>query len=212
MRLQVRQPNFPLTFSLLCSWVSLSLKAYPRIPSRTSEYDQSIKPVHDAPSMHKSPDQRPSAANETFSLFYAATPHQNPAKTPIAVTPSRFTIMQPHLQFLVPILALLSFTTASPNPDPEPDPQAVAAAGGAVTTQAAEQAATVGYYASLYTAGGTTTVNYIQFTQTFASTALGTWALGATPAVGTIGLGSISGTVGSTKTKRALPSPELGSL
>jgi hypothetical protein len=120
--------------------------------------------------------------------------------------------MQPHLGLLLPILALLSLTTASPDPDPEPDPQAVAAGGGvAATTLANSQYPTVGIYGSLITVGGTTTATFAEFTQTFATTALGTWALGPTPGVGTIGLGSIEGTVGIVKTKRAVPTAGFGS-
>ncbi len=116
------------------------------------------------------------------------------------------------LRILVLFLTLLSFTTASPNPDPEPDPQVAAAGGGAVaTTLADSQYPTTGTWASLLTAGGTTTQIYAVYTQTFASTALGSWALGPTPGVGTIGLGSIGGTVGVMKTKRAMPTAELGS-
>ncbi|KAH8796552.1 hypothetical protein BGZ57DRAFT_11829 [Hyaloscypha finlandica] len=111
--------------------------------------------------------------------------------------------MQPHVQFLLPLIALLSFTTA--------DPQAVAAGGGVATTLAASQSPTVGTWGSLYTVGTVTSVSWVVFTQTFASTALGTWSLGATPAAGTIGLGTIGGTVGSTKAKRAMPTLELGS-
>jgi hypothetical protein len=110
--------------------------------------------------------------------------------------------MQPHVQFLFPLIALLSFTTA--------DPQAVAA-GRVATTLAASQSPTVGTWGSLYTVGTVTSVSWVVFTQTFASTALGTWSLGATPAAGTIGLGTIAGTVGSTGAKRAMPTPELGS-
>jgi len=39
-------------------------------------------------------------------------------------------------------------------------------------------------------------VNFVPFTQTFAKTALGTWDLGPTPLVGSIGLGNIAGSVG----------------
>ena len=105
--------------------------------------------------------------------------------------------MRPHLRLFVSFLSLLSPTIA------DPDPQNAAAGGGAVaTTQAVTQAATAGIYESLITVGGTPTVTYVQVTVTFAKTALGTWALGATPGVGTIGLGDISGTIGVTKAKR----------
>lgn len=108
--------------------------------------------------------------------------------------------MQPHL--LLSILALLSFATA----------QAVAPGGGAAVTLAPTQSPTVGTWGSLFTVDGTTSVAFVVFTQTFAATALGSWDLGPTPGVGTIGLGTIAGTVGSTKAaKRAMPTPELGS-
>jgi len=89
----------------------------------------------------------------------------------------------------------------------------VAAGGGAVSaTLAASQSPTVGTWASLYTVGTETSTTWMVFTQTFASTALGTWDLGATPAAGTIGLGTIVGTVGNVKAeKRAMPTPMLGS-
>lgn len=58
---------------------------------------------------------------------------------------------------------------------------------------------------SIYTIDGTTYDTYVAFTQTFASSALGTWAIGATPLVGSIGLGDIEGTVGAVKNgKRAV--------
>jgi len=87
--------------------------------------------------------------------------------------------MQPSLALLLPFLALLSMTKA----------QTGAAGGGAGSaTLAATQSPTVGTWASLYTVGSETSTTWMVFTQTFASTALGTWALGATPAAGTIGL------------------------
>lgn len=105
------------------------------------------------------------------------------------------------LQLLPAILFLSPLALADPNPDP----QAVAAGGGlAATTLAATQQAVVTTAGSLITQGGTTTATWIAFTQTFASTALGTWDLGATPLVGSIGLGTIQGTVGNVKTKRGL--------
>ncbi|ESZ96860.1 hypothetical protein SBOR_2725 [Sclerotinia borealis F-4128] len=85
---------------------------------------------------------------------------------------------------------------------------AQAGLGGDVATLAATQMATTTLNCpSLYTSGGTTTVKYIAtYTQTFAATALGTWAIGATPLVGSVGLGNIAGTVGTVKNKRASPS------
>ena len=79
----------------------------------------------------------------------------------------------------------------------------VYAAGGAVVTSSeASQADTVMYQPSLYyvTVGSSiqTTATYKDFTQTFASTYLGTWAY-ATPSSGSIGLGSIVGTVGAVR-------------
>ena len=69
---------------------------------------------------------------------------------------------------------------------------------------------------SLFTLNGVTSATWVAFTQTFASTALGTWDIGATPLSGAIGLGSIQGTVGviNTKTKRGLeaietPGPQI---
>jgi len=72
-----------------------------------------------------------------------------------------------------------------------------AAVGGGVNgaaTQATAQAATTTNAASLISAGGTTTVEYVAFTQTFNSS-LGTWVF-PTALSGSIGLGSITGTVG----------------
>jgi hypothetical protein len=52
---------------------------------------------------------------------------------------------------------------------------------------------------SVYTVNGQTSVTQIQWTQTFAKTPLGTWAVGPTPRVGTVGLGDIQGEVGKLK-------------
>ncbi|QSZ33105.1 hypothetical protein DSL72_002690 [Monilinia vaccinii-corymbosi] len=89
---------------------------------------------------------------------------------------------------------------------------AQAGLAGVVATSAATQMATTTLGApSLYTTDGTTTVKYIPtYTQTFATTALGTWAFGATPLVGSIGLGSIQGRVATVKNKRAFPSGVFG--
>lgn len=73
-----------------------------------------------------------------------------------------------------------------------------------VSSAAATQMATTSQCRSLVTLNGVTTAQDILFTQTFASTALGTWALGAAPGVGSIGMGGIQGTYGVTKTKRGL--------
>lgn len=85
---------------------------------------------------------------------------------------------------------------------------AQAGLGGVVATSAATQMATTTLGApSLYTSDGTTGVSYVPtYTQTFATTALGTWPIGATPLVGSVGLGTIQGTVGTVKNKRALAS------
>lgn len=71
-----------------------------------------------------------------------------------------------------------------------------------VSSAAATQMATTSQCRSLVTLNGVTTAKDVLFTQTFASTALGTWALGAAPGVGSIGMGTIQGTPGATKTKR----------
>lgn len=86
------------------------------------------------------------------------------------------------------------------------------AAGGGIpsATLALTPYPTVSNAASYLVVGTTTTVTYKMFTQTFASTALGTWALGPTPRIGTIGLGTIQGTVGVVKSvhKKALQTPD----
>ncbi|PQE21031.1 hypothetical protein CJF32_00005487 [Rutstroemia sp. NJR-2017a WRK4] len=74
--------------------------------------------------------------------------------------------------------------------------QAALGGGNAGTSAATQMAVTTPDAQSLVTVDGTTTVVVMAYTQTFASTALGTWALGATPLVGSIGLGTIQGTVG----------------
>ncbi|CAG8954838.1 hypothetical protein HYFRA_00008523 [Hymenoscyphus fraxineus] len=81
----------------------------------------------------------------------------------------------------------------------------IAAGGGAViSSPAATQMATTSKCRSLATIDGKTTAIEMTFTQTFAKTALGTWALPPTPGVGTIGLGDIQGQIGVMKTKRGL--------
>lgn len=95
---------------------------------------------------------------------------------------------------LLPLLSLSSLATAQ-----------VAAGGGAVVSSAAaSQMATTSACRSLATLNGVTTAVNMVFTQTFASTALGTWALGAAPGVGSVGYGTIQGTPGGSKTKRGL--------
>lgn len=88
----------------------------------------------------------------------------------------------------------------------------VAAGGGVVaTTLAASQYPISTTAGSLFTVNGVTSATWKLYVQTFATTALGTWELGPTPGVGSIGLGSIAGTVGKVKSKRALetPGPEV---
>jgi hypothetical protein len=82
----------------------------------------------------------------------------------------------------------------------------VAAGGGAgvVSSPAASQYPVVTNAPSLFTLNGVTSATNIQFTQTFASTPLGSWPLGATPLAGAIGLGDIQGSIGVIKTKRDL--------
>ncbi|KAF8848495.1 hypothetical protein BDZ45DRAFT_732902 [Acephala macrosclerotiorum] len=87
------------------------------------------------------------------------------------------------------------------------DRQVAAGGGVAATTLAASQYPTTSTAGSLFTSDGTTSATWKLFTQTFATTALGSWDLGPTPGVGTIGLGTIQGTVGKVKTKRAIETP-----
>ncbi|KAL3422986.1 hypothetical protein PVAG01_04733 [Phlyctema vagabunda] len=83
----------------------------------------------------------------------------------------------------------------------------VAAGGGAAGTAAATQMATLTTAATHVIVGGSTSVAYLPYTQTFATGALGTWAFGSVTSAGTIGLGTIEGSVGVVKSKRALPTP-----
>lgn len=108
------------------------------------------------------------------------------------------------LSALTPLLASLAYGA------PEPEPQLAQGGGLAAATIVATQQATVTNVNSLFTLNGVTSASYLVFTQTFASTALGTWPIGATPLSGEIGLGSIQGTVGvvSTNKKRALDAVE----
>ncbi|KAI9055520.1 hypothetical protein LZ554_000468 [Drepanopeziza brunnea f. sp. 'monogermtubi'] len=87
------------------------------------------------------------------------------------------------------------------------DRQLAAGGGAATSTPAASQDAISRTAGSLFTINGVTSATWTLFVQTFATTALGTWELGPTPGVGTIGLGSIPGTVGGLKTKRAVETP-----
>ena len=103
---------------------------------------------------------------------------------------------------ITPLLFLASLTAAAP------EPQLAQGGGIAPVTIAAVQYPTVTTAASLFTINGVTSSTYVVFTQTFASTALGSWDLGATPLSGVIGLGSIQGTVGVAKTKRGLEAIE----
>lgn len=87
--------------------------------------------------------------------------------------------------------------------------QVVAGGGIPATTLPPSQYPTVTFAGSLFTVGTSTSATWKEFTQTFATTALGTWALGPTPRVGTIGLGTIKGTVGVVESvqKRTLQTP-----
>jgi hypothetical protein len=126
--------------------------------------------------------------------------------------------MQPHAQFSTrSLLACLLFlfalpahvlAVAEPVAEPEPNPEVGV---GAATTLVATQMATTTFAGSLFTVGTSVSATWVEFTQTFATTALGTWALGPTPASGRIGLGTIVGTVGKVKSKRAEPTPEFAS-
>ncbi|KAH7399838.1 hypothetical protein BKA64DRAFT_466304 [Cadophora sp. MPI-SDFR-AT-0126] len=110
---------------------------------------------------------------------------------------------------LLPILLTFALTTltlasSSPSPDlsqnissPELEDRQLAAGGGvAPTTLAPSQYPISTTAGSLFTVNGVTSATWKLFVQTFATTALGTWELGPTPAVGSIGLGDIQGTVG----------------
>lgn len=91
------------------------------------------------------------------------------------------------LTFLLPLLALLPLANA----------QSAAAGGGGGGVAAPIQYPTVVTGPSLLTQGGTTTTVQQAFTQTFV-TPLGTWAF-PTPGVGSVGLGSIQGVVGTVR-------------
>ena len=105
---------------------------------------------------------------------------------------------------IAPLLFLASLTIAAP------EPQLAQGGGLAAATIAASQYPTVTTAGSLFTLNGVTSATWVPYTQTFASTALGTWDIGATPLSGSIGLGSIQGTVGvlNTKSKRGLEAVE----
>lgn len=84
------------------------------------------------------------------------------------------------------------------------------AAGGGVapTTLAPSQYPISTTAGSLFTVNGVTSATWGLFVQTFATTALGTWELGPTPGVGTIGLGDVLGSVGSMrKREEETPTP-----
>lgn len=106
----------------------------------------------------------------------------------VAEAPTQATTMQSPLFVLV--LALVHFSVPAVG-------QNAAAGGGAQGTLAASQYPTTVMGPSLVTAGGSTVVVTQMFTQTFKSP-LGTWAF-ATPSVGSIGLGNITGSVGAVK-------------
>jgi len=107
-----------------------------------------------------------------------------------------------HVKTLLPILLTFLLPTITNAAHPPPEEIALAAqkrqiaiGGGApVATAANSAAATTTYAASLITAGGTTTTEWVAFTQTF-NESLGTWVF-PTALSGSVGLGSISGTVG----------------
>ncbi|KAG4428084.1 hypothetical protein IFR05_016433 [Cadophora sp. M221] len=93
---------------------------------------------------------------------------------------------------------------------PELKDRQVAAGGGiAPTTLAPSQYPVSTTAGSLFTVNGVTSATWKLFVQTFATTALGTWELGPTPGVGSIGLGDIQGTVGGVKKvdRRAFETP-----
>jgi hypothetical protein len=73
------------------------------------------------------------------------------------------------------------------------------AAGGAVAPPAATQYPVVAMVPKIVIVGTRTTSSHFLFTQTFAVTALETWAF-ATPGVGSVGLGDVGGTVGGLRT------------
>lgn len=102
------------------------------------------------------------------------------------------------------LLALSSLTAAEPQ----------LGGGAEVTTTAITQYPTTGYWPSLSTINSdSTTTVYILYTQTFAATALGTWPLGTVVSVGSVGLGSISGTVGGVERRaQATPKPIAAGL
>ncbi|PVH89148.1 hypothetical protein DL98DRAFT_96903 [Cadophora sp. DSE1049] len=114
-------------------------------------------------------------------------------------------------------LTLTSAPLTSASPDllqnissPELEDRQVAAGGGiAATTLAPSQYPISTTAGSLFTVNGVTSATWKLFVQTFATTALGTWDLGPTPGVGSIGLGDIQGTVGSVRKeeKRAVETP-----
>ena len=91
------------------------------------------------------------------------------------------------------LLALLFTVPLTSALTPQNERREVAAGGGLPGAAAAEtQFPIVSADAwELVVAGGKTVAAQKPFTQTFATTALGGWPLGPTPAVGTIGLGNI---------------------
>ncbi|CAL3968538.1 unnamed protein product [Diplocarpon coronariae] len=120
------------------------------------------------------------------------------------IVASNSNLQHPHQKNSEPDLA--------PNQDLEvslEERQAVAAGGGvAAPTVVASQYPISTTAGSLFTVNGVTSATWKLFVQTFATTALDTvWELGATPAPGVIGLGSIAGTVGAVKSKRTAETP-----
>ena len=122
------------------------------------------------------PDPAPNLLNSTVPSTQSTTMHLRPN---LLLT----------LSFLVPRVISL----ANPEPVPIPEPQIAQGGGIVAPSLATTQAPTVTTVPSLTTSGGVVTAVQVVFTQTFASTALGTWALGDTPKSGIVGLGSLAG-------------------
>lgn len=94
-----------------------------------------------------------------------------------------------HITDLLLLLPLLSLASS----------QAAPGGGAPVATLAPTQSPTVTQVMSIQTVGGSTVGVEVVFTQTFATTALGTWPLGTDVRSGTIGLGDIAGSIGAVK-------------
>jgi hypothetical protein len=95
----------------------------------------------------------------------------------------------------IPILLLLLFpSTILAIPTPTPEPQIPTF--GPTPTLPATQYPTVTVAGSLFTVNGVVSATWVEFTQSFATTALGSWGLGATLRVGKVGLGGLDGNGG----------------